>query len=122
MAKNTRKPECGVVAGATISIDEVSHERADQLIKEAFRLLVRGGRITRVVPLDCLSCRAQVAIRRIVERLAEQAEAYHLSTDLTWGLYAIGQGLEDELPSEDREIWDKQFENSEHQPWVAEGE
>jgi hypothetical protein len=43
---------------------------------------VEGTRITRIVPLDCLPCRAQFAIQHIVGLLGQQAEAYGLDADL----------------------------------------
>jgi type II secretory pathway component PulF len=112
--------ECPVVVGATITIDKDSRERAEQLLKEAFGILVRGTKITRIVQLNCLSCRAGTAIRHIVELLAEQAEAYRLDTDLRSALDLISQGQENELTDFDREIWDEMLEQSHAKPWVTE--
>jgi hypothetical protein len=112
------KHACPVVDGASICADEDTRERANQLIKEAFRILVCGTKITRIIQLDCLPCRAGYAIRHIADLLSTQAQAYRLDADLWSALECISQGLETELPDDEREIWDEALD-SDARPWVG---
>jgi hypothetical protein len=64
VTKSTTKTEfvrCTCEQGGTSETDKDAVARAEQIVKEAFRVLVQGS---RHLPQDCLSCRAQLAIRR----------------------------------------------------------
>ena len=115
------KAKCTVVSGATFKIDEDSRERGEQLLKEAFRVLVQGTRIKRIVPLDCLPCRAQFAIQHIAGLLWQQSEAYLLDADLRSTLDCISQGVDMQLPDDLREEWDGDVRErgGPFDPWVV---
>jgi hypothetical protein len=122
MTKVTKKAEfarCTCESGGTSETDKGAVARADQLIKEAFRIFVQG---TRFLPQDCLGCRAQVAIRHVAGMFYEQAVAYGLDADLKITLDLISQGLEDEIPNDVCEVWASGESDLDFEPWVKKEE
>ncbi|MBO0741273.1 MAG: hypothetical protein J2P51_07585 [Hyphomicrobiaceae bacterium] len=74
---------------------------------------------TRVLPQDCLCCRAQAAIRAFAGMFYKQAVAYRLDADLRIALDLISQGLENEIPDDLREEWAKGEDDLDCEPWVS---
>jgi hypothetical protein len=85
--------------------DEHAKDCAEQIVKEALRVLMRG---TSVSPQDrdCPRIRAQIAVRVIAEILRRLSEAYQLEADLRAALWDVADGSEPELPEDLRRVWD----------------
>jgi hypothetical protein len=107
---------CTWESGGSSETDKGAVARAEQLVKDAFRIFVEG---TRLSPEDCLCCRAQLAIRHIAAMFYEQAVAYGLDADLKITLDLISQGLEDGIPEDVREEWANQESDLDFEPWVS---
>ena len=96
--------------------DEHAKDRAEQIVKEALRVLMRG---TSVSPQDrdCPRIRAQIAVRVIAEILCRLSEAYQLDADLRATLWGVADGSEPELPEGLRRVWENsEFPFGEHDP------
>jgi|SRR5262245_8368103 len=118
MTKETTKAHapCTWESGGSSETDKDAVARAEQLVKDAFRIFVQG---TRLSPQDCLGCRAQIAIRHFAGIFYEQAVAYGLDADLKITLDLLSQGLEDDIPDDLRELWAKGESNLDCEPWVT---
>jgi hypothetical protein len=105
-----------------IKTDKGACDRAEQLVREAFRVFVQGTHLSSPVSQDCsqdcVSCRALVAIRHFAGLFYEQAVAYGLEPDLKITLDLICQGLEDKIPDDLREIWVQMESDQNYEPWV----
>ena len=122
MTKATTKAgfaRCTCEAGGTSELDQGAVARAEQLVKDAFRIFVQG---VRFVPQDCIGCRAQFAIRHMAGMFYKQALAYGLDADLKITLDLISQGLEDEIPDDVCEAWASGESGLDFEPWVKEEE
>jgi hypothetical protein len=117
---------CTTVRGAGSKTDPDACARADELIKQAFRVLVQGTRITHIVPVDCLRCRAQRVIMHFASLLHDQVEAYGLDAHIRIALNSVlhnrYQFLSGYIPEifDDyvHKYWDDHLKDSKIQPWV----
>jgi len=101
----------GGLALAEGSTDALSLYQATGSVREALRVLMEG---TSISPRDedCVSLRANIAIRRIVHFLYDQSEEYHLPADLKAAPYFVATGAEEELPDYLRREWEQPNEPS----------
>jgi hypothetical protein len=74
-------------------IDKRASNRAEQLIKEALRVLMQG---TAILPADqeCPRSRAEIGVRTIAGVLWELSAGYELAPDLKAVLWAVSNGSE----------------------------
>jgi hypothetical protein len=122
MTKVTTKAalaSCTCESGGSYEIDKDAVARAEQFVKEAFRIFVQGA---RCVPQDCIGCRAQFAIRHMAGMFYKQALAYGLDADLKITLDLISQGLEDEIPDDVCAAWASGESGLDFEPWIKEEE
>ncbi len=90
--------------------DPDARERAEQIIKDALRV-VMGGVSISPQDSDCPRLRAQIAVRDIANILWELSEAYQLDPDLKAALWDVANGSEPALPEDLRRCW-----NNPHYP------
>jgi len=88
-----------------------SIERAEALLKEAFRLFFDYAD-------GDFELRVQSAIRNIIRRLHDQAVACGCPADLSITLDLISQGLEDEIPDDLRKAYADVLDVHDVEPWV----
>jgi hypothetical protein len=90
--------------------DKRASNRAEQLIKQALRVLMQG---TAISPKhqESTRSRAEIGVRCIAGILRELSEGYELDTDLKAILWALTNGAEPRLPG-----WLRQESRRVHEP------
>jgi len=86
--------------------DKRAINRAEQLIKQALRVLMQG---TAISPADQESTpfRAEIGVRCIAGILWDLSEEYELDVDLNAILWAVTNGAEPRLPAWLRREWQR---------------